>query len=48
MSSHDFIGINRETLKGLSQGRPPKARIDVPDGFEVHQYGNQKNNIWEI
>ena len=26
----------------------PKPRIDVPDGFEVHPYGNQKNNIYEV
>lgn len=32
----------------MSQGRLPKPRIDVPEGFEVHPYGNQKNNIWEI
>jgi hypothetical protein len=22
--------------------------LDVPEGFEVHMYGSQKNNIWEF
>ena len=32
----------------MSQGRLPLARIEVPEGFEVHGYGNQKNNIYEM
>ena len=31
----------------MSTGRPPKARIEVPDGVEVFPYGSQRGNIWE-
>jgi len=31
----------------MSSGRPPKARIDVPEGVEVFPYGSQRGNIWE-
>ena len=32
----------------MSGGKPLKPRFDVPDGFEIHPYGNQKQNIWEM
>lgn len=30
------------------QGKPLKARVDVPEGVEVYQYGGQKGSIWEL
>ena len=48
IASMDYIRGNKRTLKAMSSGRPPKARVEVPDGFEIHPYGNQKNNIWEM
>jgi len=38
---------NKQTLRQMSSGRPPKARIDVPAGVEVFPYGSQRGNIWE-
>jgi len=40
--------INRDLVKSMSQGRPPKERMQIPDGVEVFMYGNQKLNIWEF
>ena len=36
----DFIITNRQTIRQMSSGRPPKARIDVPEGVEVFPYGS--------
>jgi len=35
-------------LKTMSHGRPPKERMNIPEGVEVFMYGNQKLNIWEF
>ena len=32
----------------MSVGRPPKERMNIPEGVEVFMYGNQKLNIWEF
>lgn len=32
----------------MSHGRPPKPRMNIPEGVEVFMYGNQKLNIWEF
>ena len=41
--------MNKYKLQEMSQGiNPPKARVDIPEGFEVHMYANQRKNIWEI
>ena len=32
----------------MSHGNLLKPRIEVPEGYEVHPYGGQKNNIWEV
>lgn len=48
VAKDNYLKMNKESLKTMSHGNLPKARIDVPDGFEVNPYGNQKNNIWEI
>ena len=32
----------------MSSGRPPKERLNIPEGVDVFQYGNQKLNIWEF
>ena len=39
---------NFEFVKSLTQGRPPKERMEIPEGVEVFMYGNQKLNIWEF
>lgn len=39
---------NKAQVKSMCTGRPLKARLDVPDGFEVHMYGSQTKNIWEF
>ena len=36
----NFQKIHKQQLQTMSQGRLPKARIEVPEGFEVHPYGN--------
>ena len=36
----DFMVTNRQTLRQMSTGRPPKPRIDVPEGVEVFPYGS--------
>ena len=38
--SSNYLRENRESLKTMSHGKLPQARIDVPDGFEVHPYAN--------
>ena len=43
----DFIRTNKGHLRQMSQGRPPKLRIEVPEGVETFPYGSQRNNIWE-
>jgi len=40
VASSDFIKANRQSLKSMSGGKPLKPRFDVPDGFEIHPYGN--------
>jgi hypothetical protein len=40
--------LNKELVKSMSHGRPPKERMVIPDGVEVYMYGNQKLNIWEF
>lgn len=47
-SPTNFQAVNRERVNSMNTGRPLKERIDVPDGFEIYQYGNQKLNIWEF
>ena len=32
----------------MSTGKPPKERMNIPEGVEVFMYGNQKLNIWEF
>ena len=44
----DFTMANVNKLRTLSTGRPPKERMEIPDGVDVFQYGNQKLNIWEF
>ena len=39
---------NQEMIKTMSHGRPPKERMNIPEGVEVFMYGNQKLNIWEF
>ena len=39
---------NMDMLKSMSHGRPPKERMNIPEGVEVFMYGNQKLNIWEF
>jgi len=34
-------------MREKSTGKPLKARIDVPEGVEIFQYGSQRNNIWD-
>ena len=41
-ASLNYLRMNRDSLKTISHGNLPKPRIDVPDNFEVHPYGNQK------
>ena len=44
----DFTMNNVNKLRTMSSGRPLKERMDIPDGVDVFQYGNQKLNIWEF
>jgi len=44
----DFNQLQREKLRHMSSGRPPKERMTIPEGVEVFMYGNQKLNIWEF
>ena len=44
----DFTLANVNRLRTMSHGRPPKPRMEIPDGVDVFQYGNQKLNIWEF
>mmetsp|Transcript_39721 Transcript_39721/g.38285 ORF Transcript_39721/g.38285 Transcript_39721/m.38285 type:complete len:99 (-) Transcript_39721:861-1157(-) len=41
---------NIQTVRNLSQalGKEPRERMNIPQGVEVFQYGNQKLNIWEF
>ena len=39
---------NMRMLRSMSSGRPPKERLNIPEGVDVFQYGNQKLNIWEF
>jgi hypothetical protein len=32
----------------MCTGRPLKERLNIPEGVDVFQYGNQKLNIWEF
>lgn len=32
----------------MNSGRPLKERLNIPEGSEIFQYGNQKLNIWEF
>ena len=47
-SPRNIFYENKEILKTMSHGRPPKERMAIPDGVEVFMYGNQKLNIWEF
>ena len=47
-SPKNAFAENKELLKSLSIGRPPKERMNIPEGVEVFMYGNQKLNIWEF
>jgi hypothetical protein len=44
----DFTMANVSKLRTMSTGRPLKERMEIPDGVDVFQYGNQKLNIWEF
>lgn len=44
----DFNHLQKEKLKSMSTGKPPKERMNIPEGVEVFMYGNQKLNIWEF
>ena len=47
-SPKNVFDENKELLKSMSIGRPPKERMNIPEGVEVFMYGNQKLNIWEF
>lgn len=47
-SPRNVWAMNKELVKSMSHGRPPKERMAIPDGVEVYMYGNQKLNIWEF
>jgi len=47
-SSSDFIDRNKKYVRTITVQKQPQARIDLPECFEYHPYGNQKNNIWEV
>ena len=32
----------------MSIGAAPIERLNIPEGVDVFQYGNQKLNIWEF
>jgi hypothetical protein len=32
----------------MGTGRPLQERLNIPEGVDVFQYGNQKMNIWEF
>jgi hypothetical protein len=44
----DALTLNKEKLRSMSIGKPPKERMSIPEGVEVFMYGNQKLNIWEF
>ena len=44
----NVIQEQKEKLQSMSLGRPPKERMNIPEGVEVFMYGNQKLNIWEF
>lgn len=35
-------------MKTLGNGKPPQARIELPEGVETYGYAGQKLNIWEF
>jgi hypothetical protein len=39
-SPRNIWAVNQELLKSLSQGRPLKPRMTIPEGVEVFMYGN--------
>jgi len=38
--SKSFAVENIRTLRSMSSGRPPKERLNIPEGVDVFQYGN--------
>ena len=44
----DFISTNREAITEMTQGRPLRERIKVPEGVEVYMYSGQKLNVNEF
>lgn len=44
----DFRQSNIRQISSMSLGSVPKERLNIPDGVDVFQYGNQKLNIWEF
>ena len=40
VSSQNYLLSNKTHLQTLSQNKPPKPRIDLPDHIEYHPYGN--------
>ena len=44
----DFQMKNIEIVHSMNTGRPLKERLNIPEGVDVFQYGNQKLNIWEF
>ena len=44
----DYQMLHGDFLKSISHGRPPQERLNIPEGVDVFQYGNQKLNIWEF
>jgi hypothetical protein len=39
-SPPNFTSVNRQKVHEMNTGRPLKERIEVPEGFEIYQYGN--------
>ena len=44
----NVVQEHRDKVQAMSLGRPPKERMNIPEGVEVFMYGNQKLNIWEF
>lgn len=47
-SPKNFSYMNKQRVRSMCSGRPLPERLNIPDGVEVYQYGNQKLNIWEF
>ena len=38
--ARDFRGENLTRVHSMSLGKPPKERLNIPEGVDVFQYGN--------